>query len=126
MTTGRQPSHHEIATCAYYLWQQRGQHHGRDVDIWLEAEGILRTRASEASESEQRRFDVVLTDAGNDEIRLVRQIRAITGLELRRVKALFDNTPQTIAQDLDRQDADALVHAIEQAGGTAEVAARRR
>jgi Protein of unknown function (DUF2934) len=38
----RGPSHEEIAAPAHLLWHQKGCPHGRDEEIWLEAErGIL-------------------------------------------------------------------------------------
>ena len=34
----------EVARLAYGLWEERGRTHGRDVEDWVEAERILRTR----------------------------------------------------------------------------------
>jgi hypothetical protein len=34
-----------IAETAYYLWEQQGRPHGRDVDFWVEAEKIVLSRS---------------------------------------------------------------------------------
>jgi hypothetical protein len=35
------PTHDEIARCAHEIWRSRGNPHGSDQEIWLEAEGQL-------------------------------------------------------------------------------------
>lgn len=37
------PSPEEIATCAYFIWEQEGRPQGRDKTHWLQAEELLRT-----------------------------------------------------------------------------------
>ena len=39
--TGRTPTHDEVASMAYFLWQNRG---GSETDNWLEAEKALGKR----------------------------------------------------------------------------------
>jgi hypothetical protein len=35
-------THEQIAERAYQLWMERGQHHGQDLEDWLNAESLLR------------------------------------------------------------------------------------
>jgi len=42
----REISTEEIATRAYLLWEQRGRPHGRDVELWVEAESQLKSSQS--------------------------------------------------------------------------------
>jgi DUF2934 family protein len=38
----REPTHNEIATCAYLIWEREGCPLGRDQEIWQQAETQLR------------------------------------------------------------------------------------
>jgi vancomycin resistance protein YoaR len=42
----REISKEEIARLAHQLWNERGRQHGRDADDWLQAEQLLRGKAS--------------------------------------------------------------------------------
>ena len=44
-TTSRRVSAEEISRVAYKLFERRGFKHGHDLEDWLEAERIVRTRA---------------------------------------------------------------------------------
>jgi len=44
----QQHNHDEIARLAYHLWEQNAKPAGRDVEFWLAAEGIVRSRAGTA------------------------------------------------------------------------------
>jgi vancomycin resistance protein YoaR len=46
MTINREISKEEIARLAHQLWNERGRQHGRDADDWLQAEQLLRGKAS--------------------------------------------------------------------------------
>ncbi len=35
---GSKPPVEDVATCAYFLWEQRGRTDGHELDDWLEAE----------------------------------------------------------------------------------------
>lgn len=37
-----EPTHDEIALCAYSLWEEQGHPENREVEIWLQAETQLR------------------------------------------------------------------------------------
>jgi len=39
------PTYEEIAEAAYHRYLQRGGHHGKDFDDWLDAERALRARS---------------------------------------------------------------------------------
>ena len=41
------PTHDEIATLAYELYEARGRHGGHDMDDWLEAERLLQPTATD-------------------------------------------------------------------------------
>ena len=75
--------------------------------------------AGEAAE-EKTEFDVELQDAGAAKIKVIKAVREATGLGLKEAKGLVDDAPSIIKEGLSKEDADALIAAIEEAGGTAE------
>jgi ribosomal protein L7/L12 len=106
------PAREDIARGAYLLWEQKGRPPGTEVENWLEAEARLRQLPA---------FDVILTQAGDRKVHLVRELRAATGLELPRVKDIVDTPPQALQRALRREEAEALVETIRAAGGSAEL-----
>jgi ribosomal protein L7/L12 len=68
-------------------------------------------------------YDLVLDHPGVHLIAVIRQLRDVTGLDLRDVKLLVDDCPRTIASGLPRADAKALRARLESAG--ARVSLRR-
>lgn len=73
-----------------------------------------------AAAEEQTEFDVELTSAGSAKIQVIKAVREATGLGLKDAKALVDEAPKVIKEGLSKEDADELISAIEEAGGTAE------
>ena len=75
--------------------------------------------AGEAA-AEQTEFDVELQDAGAAKIKVIKAVREATGLGLKEAKGLVDDAPSIIKEGISKEDADALIAAIEEAGGKAE------
>jgi large subunit ribosomal protein L7/L12 len=74
-----------------------------------------------AAAEEQTTFDVVLTDAGEKKIQVIKVVRAATSLGLKEAKALVDETPKPVREGIEREDADKLKADLEEAGATVEV-----
>jgi len=74
-----------------------------------------------AAEEEKTAFDVVLTEAGDKKIGVIKVVRAATGLGLKEAKAMVDEAPKAIKEGVDKDEADKLKAEIEEAGGTAEL-----
>jgi len=75
---------------------------------------------AEAAE-EQTEFTVELTDAGSAKIKVIKAVREATGLGLKEAKSLVDGAPAAIKEDIDKEAADELKAAIEEAGGSVEI-----
>ncbi len=54
--------------------------------------------ALEKSAAEKTEFDVELTSAGAQKIKVIKVVREITGLGLKEAKELVDNTPKVIKE----------------------------
>ena len=75
---------------------------------------------AEAAE-EQDEFDVVLTDAGEKKIQVIKEVRALTNLGLKDAKDLVDGAPNTVLEKVNKETADKAKEALEAAGGSVEV-----
>jgi large subunit ribosomal protein L7/L12 len=76
---------------------------------------------AEAAEEESTTVDVVLTDAGEKKIQVIKVVRAATGLGLKEAKAMVDELPKPVKEGIEREEADKLKSEIEEAGGTIEL-----
>ena len=76
--------------------------------------------AAEAKE-EQSEFDVVLSNAGDKKINVIKVVREITKLGLKEAKDLVDSAPQKVAEKVSKEEADSIKKKLEEAGATIEV-----
>jgi large subunit ribosomal protein L7/L12 len=74
-----------------------------------------------AAEEEQSAFDVVLTEAGQQKIGVIKVVRAITGLGLKEAKDVVDSAPKAVKEGVAREEADSIKAQLEEAGATVEV-----
>lgn len=77
--------------------------------------------AAAAAEAEQTEFDVVLTAAGAEKIKVIKVVREITGLGLAEAKALVDGAPKTLKEAVSKEDAEALKAKLTEVGASVEV-----
>ena len=73
-----------------------------------------------AAAAEQTEFDVELTSAGSSKINVIKVVREITGLGLKEAKALVDGAPSKVKEAISKDDAEALVAKLKEAGAEAE------
>jgi len=76
--------------------------------------------AAEAVE-EQDEFDVVLEEAGEKKIQVIKEVRALTSLGLKEAKDLVDGTPATVLEKANKETADKAKAALEGAGAKVTV-----
>jgi large subunit ribosomal protein L7/L12 len=80
------------------------------------AAGVATAAAEEKSE-----FDVVLTSAGANKIKVIKVVRELTGLGLKEAKDIVDGAPKTIKEGVSKEDADSIKAKLEEAGAGVEV-----
>jgi large subunit ribosomal protein L7/L12 len=73
------------------------------------------------AEEEKTTFDVVLTDAGQSKIPVIKVIRELTGLGLKEAKAVADEAPKAVKEGVAREEADQMKAKLEEAGASVEV-----
>ena len=70
---------------------------------------------------EKTEFDVVMTDFGAEKIKVIKEVRGITGLGLADAKALVEGVPAKIKEAVSKEDAEALKAQLEAVGATVEL-----
>ena len=74
-----------------------------------------------AQEEEQTEFDVILKDIGANKIKVIKEVRAATGLGLKESKELVEGAPKPVKEKIEKKDADALKEKLEAVGATVEI-----
>jgi large subunit ribosomal protein L7/L12 len=77
--------------------------------------------AAAVEEEEQSEFDVILTNAGQSKINVIKAVREITGLGLKEAKDLVDGAPKAVKEKVSKEDAEAIKAKLTEAGATVEV-----
>ncbi|HEX4176654.1 MAG TPA: 50S ribosomal protein L7/L12 [Acidimicrobiales bacterium] len=77
--------------------------------------------AGGAAEEEKSAFDVILTEAGDKKIQVIKEVRALTSLGLKEAKDLVEAAPKPVLENVNKEDADKAKAALEGAGATVEV-----
>ena len=70
---------------------------------------------------EQDAFDVVLTDAGDKKIQVIKEVRALTNLGLKDAKVLVDGAPNNVLEGASKEDAEKAKESLEAAGASVEL-----
>lgn len=77
--------------------------------------------AAGAPVEEKTEFDVILTGAGDQKIKVIKEVRAITGLGLKEAKDLVEGTPQPLKEGVGKDEAADIKAKIEAVGGVVTV-----
>ncbi len=71
--------------------------------------------------AEKDEFDVMLTDVGSEKIKVIKVVRAITGLGLKEAKELVENTPKALKEAASKDEAEEIKKQVEEVGGKVEL-----
>jgi large subunit ribosomal protein L7/L12 len=77
--------------------------------------------APAAAEEEKTEFDVILADAGDKKINVIKEVRAITGLGLKEAKDLVEGAPKPVKEAVSKDEAAKIKKQLEDAGAKVEV-----
>ena len=77
--------------------------------------------AAAAPATEKTEFTVVLTDAGDKKINVIKEVRAITGLGLKEAKDLVEGAPKEVKADVNKDEANKIKKQLEDAGAKVEL-----
>ena len=71
--------------------------------------------------ADQDEFDVILDDAGDKKIQVIKEVRTLTSLGLKEAKDLVDGAPKPVLEKVNKEAADKAKAALEGAGAKVTV-----
>ena len=74
--------------------------------------------AGAAAGEEKTEFDVELTEAGANKVKVIKVVREITGLGLKEAKEVVDGAPKVVKEGISKEEAEALKKQLEEVGAT--------
>lgn len=77
--------------------------------------------AAAPAAAEKTEFTVVLTEAGDKKINVIKEVRAITGLGLKEAKDLVEGAPKEVKADVGKDEAAKIKKQLEDAGAKVEL-----
>ena len=66
--------------------------------------------------AEKTEFDVELTEAGAEKIKVIKVVREITGLGLKEAKEVTEGTPKVLKEGVAKEEAEAIKAKLEEVG----------
>ena len=77
--------------------------------------------AGEAA-ADKTEFDITLSEAGGEKIKVIKIVREITALGLKEAKELVESAPKPLKQGVKKDEADEIKKKLEEVGAKVEVA----
>ena len=74
-----------------------------------------------AAEEEKTEFDVILVEAGDKKINVIKEVRAITGLGLKEAKDLVEAGGKAVKEQAPKAEAEEIKKKLEEAGAKVEL-----
>ncbi|HHL19276.1 MAG TPA: 50S ribosomal protein L7/L12 [Thiothrix sp.] len=76
---------------------------------------------SAAVAEEQTEFNVVLSAIGDSKIKVIKAVRAITGLGLKEAKGMVDSAPGILKEAVSKEEAEDMKKQLEEVGATVDL-----
>lgn len=77
--------------------------------------------AAAAPAEEKTEFTIILKAVGADKIKVIKEVRAITGLGLKEAKDLVEGAPKTVKEGISKSDVENFKKQLEGAGAQVEI-----
>ena len=74
-----------------------------------------------AAAEEKTEFDVVLSEAGEKKIQVIKVVRELTGLGLKEAKDLVDGAPKNVKEGIAKAEAETIKKKLEEQGAKVEI-----
>ena len=74
-----------------------------------------------AAADEKSEFNVILKEAGNQKVAVIKAVKELTGLGLGEAKAIVDGVPAPVKEKVSKDEAEAAKKLLEEAGATVEL-----
>lgn len=84
--------------------------------------GVGPAQAAETKAEEQKtEFNVILKNAGDKKINVIKIVRELTNLGLKEAKELVDSLPKPIKEKVSKEEAEAIKAKFEEVGAVVEI-----
>ena len=80
------------------------------------AAGVVVAAGPAEEVEEKTEFDVELTEIGDQKVKVIKEVRAITGLGLKEAKAAVDGAPTVLKEAVSKEEAEAVKKQLEEVG----------
>ena len=80
------------------------------------AAGVMVAAGPAAAAEEKTEFDVELTEAGAEKIKVIKVVREITGLGLKEAKEAVDGAPKVLKEGVAKDEAESIKAKLEEVG----------
>jgi len=77
--------------------------------------------AAAPAAEEKTEFDVILTAAGSEKVKVIKVVRELTGLGLKEAKEVVDNAPKAVKEGVSKEEAEQVKAKFAEVGATVEV-----
>ena len=77
--------------------------------------------AAPAAAEEKTEFDVIITEAGQEKVKVIKVVKDLTGLGLKDAKAVVDGAPKAVKEGVSKDEAEEIKSKLEEVGATVEV-----
>lgn len=74
-----------------------------------------------AAAEEKSSYNVVLKDAGEQKINVIKVVKEVTGLGLKEAKDIVDGAPKAVKEGAKKEEAEEIKKKLEEAGATVEL-----
>ena len=74
-----------------------------------------------AAAEEKTEFNVILAEAGEKKIQVIKVVRELTGLGLKEAKDLVDGAPKPVKEGVSKADAETIKKKLEEQGAKVEI-----
>ena len=84
---------------------------------------VVQAAAAPEAPAEPTEFRAILADIGAEKVKVIKEIRAITGLGLKEAKELVDSAPSVIKEGIEKAEAEDIKKKVEAVGAKVEIKA---
>ncbi|RJP66024.1 MAG: 50S ribosomal protein L7/L12 [Candidatus Abyssobacteria bacterium SURF_17] len=77
--------------------------------------------AAPAEAEEKTEFNVLLKEVGPEKIKVIKEVRALTGLGLKEAKAVVDEAPKMVKEGVNKEEAEKIKAKLAEVGATVEI-----
>lgn len=87
------------------------------------AMGAMPAAATDAGEAAQEKstYDVIITEAGQQKIQVIKALKEVIGVGLKEAKELVDAAPKAVKENCTEEEANKIKEALEAVGATVEL-----